>query len=431
MSRFVIEVESLSKQYPLNSTFQGSQVLAEQLTKMFSISGRPKSNIDRDHFYALKDVSFQIRESQVVGIIGGNGCGKSTLLKILSRITNPSSGRAVLRGRVSSMIELNVGFHPELTGRDNIYLLGTILGLRRREIDAAFDEIVEFSEIGKFLNTAVKYYSSGMFLRLGFAVAAHLRPEILLVDEVLAVGDAAFQHKCLTRMQKIAREGRTVLLVSHQLDVVRQLCDECVVLDKGNVIFFGKSEEAIAQYVRNVGLADDASSFETAPDDNMPLQITRAELVDELRQKRRVFQFGEPVALAIEYYAHQRCSDLYLELTINHNGETLFRSWDVDCEPDLLRAREVGKYRVAVSLPPMFLKPGAYTVGFAIKSTTSGKIVQSLDHVLSFEVQFASGDISLVSYGQPGGSIAAPLQWLCQEESAKKTIVQESRSRLE
>ncbi len=201
------------------------------------------------HFWALEDVSFEVEPGEVVGIIGRNGAGKSTLLKILSRITEPTSGRAEFRGRIGSLLEVGTGFHPELTGRENIYLNGSILGMLRREIDSKFDEIVEFAEIERFLDTPVKRYSSGMYVRLAFAVAAHLQPEILLVDEVLAVGDAQFQKKCLGKMETIARGGRTVLFVSHQMSAVQRLCKQCLLLDKGRLASFGPKNEVIAQYL--------------------------------------------------------------------------------------------------------------------------------------------------------------------------------------
>jgi lipopolysaccharide transport system ATP-binding protein len=201
------------------------------------------------HFWALKDLSFEVEPGEVVGIIGRNGAGKSTLLKILSRITEPTSGRAEFTGRIGSLLEVGTGFHPELTGRENIYLNGSILGMFRREIDRKFEEIVAFAEIERFLDTPVKRYSSGMYVRLAFAVAAHLQPEILLVDEVLAVGDAQFQKKCLGKMETIARGGRTVLFVSHQMSAVQRLCRQCLLLDKGRLESFGPKNDIIAQYL--------------------------------------------------------------------------------------------------------------------------------------------------------------------------------------
>ena len=205
---------------------------------------------ETDTLWALRDVSFEVNEGDVVGIIGRNGAGKSTLLKILSRITEPTSGRAVIRGRVSSLLEVGTGFHPELTGRENIYMNGTILGMRKKEIDRKFDEIVDFSGVEKFLDTPTKRYSSGMQVRLAFAVAAHLEPEILIVDEVLAVGDAAFQQRCIGKMQQVSQSGRTVVFVSHNLSAVNSLCNSCIYLLEGSVETIGETDSTIGEYLQ-------------------------------------------------------------------------------------------------------------------------------------------------------------------------------------
>ncbi len=214
-------------------------------------SGSSERNDSLDEIWALRDVSFEVKRGEVLGIIGRNGAGKSTLLKMLSRITEPTSGRAIIRGRVASLLEVGTGFHPELTGRENIYLNGAILGMRKAEIDRKFDEIVAFSEVERFIDTPVKRYSSGMYVRLAFAVAAHLEPEILILDEVLAVGDAAFQKKCLGKMGDVAKEGRTVLLVSHNMATIQGLCGRCLVLERGRVAFSGEPAVAVEVYMQN------------------------------------------------------------------------------------------------------------------------------------------------------------------------------------
>jgi lipopolysaccharide transport system ATP-binding protein len=254
-----IAVENLSKRYQigvnqatryrtLRESISGGFVsLRERLRGANGASSSVR--LSSGTHWALNDVSFDIQPGEVVGIIGRNGAGKSTLLKILSRITEPTSGRAQIRGRIGSLLEVGTGFHPELTGRENIFLNGSILGMSRREIGRKFDEIVAFSEVEKFLDTPVKRYSSGMFVRLAFSVAAHLEPEILLVDEVLAVGDAQFQKKCLGKMDHIAQGGRTVLFVSHQMSSVQRLCRQCLLLDKGRLKSFGAKDEIVAQYL--------------------------------------------------------------------------------------------------------------------------------------------------------------------------------------
>ncbi len=253
MSEIAIRVRGLAKGYTLGAkqeSFQSfGQALREMAAAPFRRFGRNGPAAGQE-FWALRDVNFDIAEGEVVGVVGRNGAGKSTLLKILSRITEPTRGVVEVRGRVGSLLEVGTGFHPELTGRENIFLNGAILGMRRAEIAGKFDEIVAFAEVEKFLDTPVKHYSSGMYLRLAFAVAAHLEPNILLVDEVLAVGDAAFQKKCTGKMSDVARQGRTVMFVSHNMAAVRQLCSSAFLLSEGTVVESGSPEEIIRQYLQ-------------------------------------------------------------------------------------------------------------------------------------------------------------------------------------
>ena len=260
MTDIAIRVENLSKLYTIGRAQQRHDTLRDALVNALPRIGRisRKSNSsnssnswqkEETNLWALKDVSFEVQRGEVVGIIGRNGAGKSTLLKILSRITEPTSGRAEIHGRVGSLLEVGTGFHPELTGRENIYLNGAILGMRRAEIERKFDEIVAFAEIERFLDTPVKRYSSGMYVRLAFAVAAHLEPEILLVDEVLAVGDAQFQNKCLGKMRDVAKEGRTVLFVSHNTSAIQRLCAKSMLLDKGKRLMWGRTNEVLVEYL--------------------------------------------------------------------------------------------------------------------------------------------------------------------------------------
>jgi lipopolysaccharide transport system ATP-binding protein len=256
MSDVAIRVENLGKQYRIGGP-QARYMLRELLVeavkapfrRLASVVRGQSSTVTDETIWALKDVSFEVQRGEVVGIIGRNGAGKSTLLKILSRITEPTEGYAEIHGRVGSLLEVGTGFHPELTGRENIYLNGAILGMKRAEIERKFDEMVAFAEIERFIDTPVKHYSSGMYVRLAFAVAAHLEPEILLVDEVLAVGDLAFQRKCLGRMGDVAKEGRTVLFVSHNMPAVLSLCDTGVLLENGSVCYAGKAPDVVQQYL--------------------------------------------------------------------------------------------------------------------------------------------------------------------------------------
>lgn len=266
MNKPVISVENLSKAYRIGVKDEAPDTLVGAMTgviraplknfnrlrKLDTFSGSPGDAHSEDTLWALNDVSFDVQEGEVVGIIGRNGAGKSTLLKILSRITDPTSGRAVIRGRVSSLLEVGTGFHPELSGRDNIYMNGTILGMTKREVDRKFDEIVDFSGVEKFLDTPVKRYSSGMQVRLAFSVAAHLEPEVLVIDEVLAVGDMEFQNRCLGRMRDVAQSGRTVLFVSHNLEAVKALCSRVILLKDGSVWANGSPEKYIPSYIRSM-----------------------------------------------------------------------------------------------------------------------------------------------------------------------------------
>jgi lipopolysaccharide transport system ATP-binding protein len=255
MSDVIIRVESLGKRYRIGERepyLALRDVLARALSAPFRIFRQPKpfsSNGEANHIWALKDVSFEVHQGDVLGIIGRNGAGKSTLLKILGRVTRPTEGRARVRGRIGSLLEVGTGFHAELTGRENTYLNGAILGMSKREIDRKFDEIVAFAEIDRFIDTPIKHYSSGMFVRLAFSVAAHLEPEILLIDEVLAVGDVAFQKKCLGRMGDVAKHGRTVLFVSHSMAAITSLCRNTIVLEGGRIRTAGPSQGAIADYL--------------------------------------------------------------------------------------------------------------------------------------------------------------------------------------
>src|ERR1043166_5852159 len=249
----IVRVEGLSKQYRIGEQRAGYDTLRESIVRAVKAplnqlrNGRRSSNT----IWALKDVNFEVAPGEVVGIVGSNGAGKSTLLKTLSRITEPTHGRVELYGRLASLLEVGTGFHPELTGRENTYLNGAILGMHKADIDRKFDEIVAFAELEKFLDTPVKHYSSGMYMRLAFAVASHLEPEILLVDEVLAVGDAAFQKKCLGRMGEVAKQGRTVLFVSHNLTAVKSLCRKTMRLERGEIVDSGDTERVVLNYIQN------------------------------------------------------------------------------------------------------------------------------------------------------------------------------------
>jgi lipopolysaccharide transport system ATP-binding protein len=335
MSDTIIKVENLSKKYVIGHQ-QESRSNYTSLRDVISNSAKyliqkikhpTKSSSNKyEDFWALNDVSFEIKRGEAVGIIGRNGAGKSTLLKILSRITEPTQGRVSIKGRVASLLEVGTGFHPELTGRENIYLNGAILGMSRVEIKKKFDEIVDFAEVEKFLDTPVKRYSSGMYVRLAFAVAAHLEPEILVVDEVLAVGDAAFQKKCLGKMEDVAeKEGRTVLFVSHNMAAVEKLCRTGILLDRGNIKFIGKQSEAIEQYLAN-SYSNARISLEDRQDrkGTGEIKITGIEIKNEYGQVLDTIKSGQSVDIYFYFNKNEsiNISQVIVSLAVKNNLET-------------------------------------------------------------------------------------------------------------
>jgi len=315
MSDTAIRVENLGKLYRIGTLQQRHDTLRDQITCMliapFHRLRKPNSRIrnqNSDHIWALKNVSFEVKRGEVVGIIGRNGAGKTTLLKILSRITEPTEGRAEVYGRVGSLLEVGTGFHPELTGRENIYLNGAILGMKRAEIDRKFNEIVAFAEIEKFMDTPVKHYSSGMYVRLAFAVAAHLEPEILLVDEVLAVGDAAFQKKCLGKMKDVTEEGRTVLFVSHNMDAIRRLCGWAILLDNGQIKVMGETAHCVSQYVLQAVRRGGRVVFDPPHQlkNGMPALLHTVQIEDESGHVTTRFSARSPIRVRIEWESYER-----------------------------------------------------------------------------------------------------------------------------
>jgi lipopolysaccharide transport system ATP-binding protein len=321
MSRPIIEVKGVSKKYRLGKL--GMTSFREEFTRVFdrlrgnSAALPGQAEASSTDFWALQDVSFDVEPGQVIGVIGRNGAGKSTLLKILSRITEPTLGEIKIKGRLASLLEVGTGFHPELSGRDNIYLNGAILGMRKSEIARKFDEIVEFSEIGKFIDTPVKRYSSGMYVRLAFAVAAHLEPEILVIDEVLAVGDAAFQQKCLGKMQNVASsEGRTILFVSHHMAAMRRLCQSCVVMEKGRNVGVMPVDKAIDYYSTMAGSSstdvDVSSRKRDWGTEGSVCRILRVNVVS-----KGGLRFNEPFAVEVTVQAEKHLEQMMLGFAFN------------------------------------------------------------------------------------------------------------------
>jgi lipopolysaccharide transport system ATP-binding protein len=364
-SNVSVAVDRLSKRYRLGVGVQVQGRLTEALAGSIRStwrrwSSRTASDGPSRELWALRDVSFDVRHGDVLGIIGRNGAGKTTLLKILSRITEPTEGRAELHGRVGALLEIGTGFHPDLTGRENVFLNGAILGMGRREIQNKFQEIVDFSEIGDFLDTPVKRYSSGMQVRLAFAIAAHLEPDILLVDEVLAVGDAGFQRKCLARLGAVATEGRTVLFVSHNMGAIAELCSSALLLDEGRLVTSGATEEVIRTYLR--GFAENEHRIER-PAVYSGASVTSVQVLDSELNPSAELDFRDPFYIAVEFEVSRRIRALsaWMRL-VNDYGVNVLFSWIA-----LDQSYGPGQYRAVARLPQALLAPGHYYVDVGVE----------------------------------------------------------------
>jgi lipopolysaccharide transport system ATP-binding protein len=358
----VIRIENLSKHYFLGAARHNS--LRDALAGLL----KPSPPDEARELWALKGVSFEVADGETLGIVGKNGAGKSTLLKILSRITKPTSGRASIDGRVGSLLEVGTGFHNELSGRENIFLNGAILGMKRAEIAAKFDEIVAFSEIEKFIDTPVKHYSSGMYMRLAFSVAAHLEPEILIVDEVLAVGDIAFQKKCLSKMGTFRRAGRTVLFVSHNLPAVARLCRRVVWLDRGKVRADGPAADVVSAYLdaqTRIASERSWSGAEEAPGNDV-VRLRRVRSAGETRETASSFDIRRPIVLELEYEVRAGGKQLTPTFHI-YNGDDVCVFVSNDAGPEWnLRPREKGVYTSRAVIPGNFMAEGSFLVTAAV-----------------------------------------------------------------
>jgi lipopolysaccharide transport system ATP-binding protein len=392
MSDFVIAVENLSKSYLVGH----QSAKRERYTALRDVIAREARNFARksvdlvrgreivqgdevEEFWALRDVSFEVKRGEVLGIIGRNGAGKSTLLKILSRITEPDRGRAILRGRVASLLEVGTGFHPELTGRENIFLNGAILGMKRAEIKSKFDEIVAFAEVERFLDTPVKRYSSGMYVRLAFAVAAHLEPEILVVDEVLAVGDAEFQKKCLGKMGEVARGGRTVLFVSHNMAAVKSLTTRGILLDAGRIVFSGTNEQVIQHYAKLTSQTGQRRVWGKGK----YTAIRDVRLVEkEERKTSAQYVPGEPLVLEVTIET-DGTPGMSLELFLVDASRTRLGLVSTYQFQGRTLPKEKGTYRTTISLDPLWLATGNYAFDVATSVVNS-----HWDHLVESAVEF-------------------------------------------
>lgn len=385
MSDIAIRVEHLSKQYRLGGRLAGYRTFREAMLKALAAPVRwmrgERKTIET--FWALDDVSFEIKQGEVLGIIGRNGAGKSTLLKILSRITKPTKGRVDLYGRVASLLEVGTGFHPELSGRDNIYLNAAILGMNRAEINRKFDEIVDFAEVEKFLDTPVKYYSSGMYVRLAFSVAAHLEPEILIVDEVLAVGDAEFQKKCLGKMDDVAHEGRTVLFVSHNMAAIRKLCTNGILLEHGSIVKSGNIDVVVEAYSGDNTATQEFEPFRIAA---LGVEIQRITLNENAGGMILPFK---PLSINIDILAEKEVSGIGLQVTIANDAvDGILFSSNTKQTKDMDIRLIKGMNKITCSINSLNICSGRYQLGFAIDQPNVSWYYYDLN-ILGFDVQEA------------------------------------------
>jgi lipopolysaccharide transport system ATP-binding protein len=384
MEKPIIEVENLSKRYRIGAQPDNNVTLRDAIAKRFSAEGR-KAIGESQTFWALRDVSFSLDRGEALGIIGRNGAGKSTLLKILSQITPPTEGQITMRGRVASLLEVGTGFHPELSGRENIFLNGAILGMTRREIAQKFDEIVEFSEVSRFLDTPVKRYSSGMYVRLAFAVAAHLQPEILIVDEVLAVGDVEFQKKCLGKMGEVSKGGRTVLFVSHNIAAVASLCTKVLLLKSGQVLYSGDVKQGLQQYANSLkGDGEAVRTFE-ARSSGSEGRITRVELVDEHGNRTERFGMGERWMIRFEIELDKPMTNLRMSYRITtENGDRVYHcvARDDGFSPSL----PAGSHTIEAAFDRLALYPGSYILADLWLAGRS-EVLDKIPDVLTFIVE--------------------------------------------
>lgn len=416
MSNIAISVEKLGKRYRIGGPRVRYRTLRESImgsmTSWITHLREPKSKIKKQEtIWALKNISLEMKRGEVLGIIGRNGAGKSTFLKILSHITEPTEGRAIIHGRVGSLLEIGTGFHPELTGRENIYLNGAILGMKKNEIDGKFDAIVEFAEIEKFLNTPVKHYSSGMFVRLAFAVAAHLDLEILLVDEVLAVGDGPFQKKCLNKIQDVGREGRTVLFVSHNMPAIRTLCTRAILIDRGILQYEGEPAQVVQHYLRgDEYLTSQKVWRENERPGNQTFRLNSVKLKNTSGEEVSAINISEEAQIEIEYELVRGGGRAQFSLVLfDADGYCVFGSLS-NTEPNFYgKPMPEGNYCSLCRIYGHLLNSGRYHVSITGGSAHWGDSFTA-DHVISFDA-VDDGVLKGDYFGGYGGVIRPKLQW--------------------
>jgi lipopolysaccharide transport system ATP-binding protein len=414
MPRPIIEVERLSKRYTIGER-QAYGSLREEIMQAASALFRARKGADASptSLWALKDVSFAVEEGEVLGVIGANGAGKSTLLKVLTRITDPTAGRAVLRGRVASLLEVGTGFHHELTGRENVFLNGALLGMRAAEIRARFDEIVAFSGIERFLDTPVKRFSSGMYVRLAFAVAAHLQSEVLLMDEVLAVGDAAFQQRCLGKMSEVARGGRTVLFVSHNMGAIRSLCHKALLLKRGEVAYVGDVDQAIREHLADAAdAAEGEAVFSEEQFADSPVKLRAVRTMGPDCRVRTQFTSDEAIAVELEFSLAERPAHLVIGFSLRTaDGTLVMMSGHNDVREVLsYNPDRAYRYRLRAVIPGCLLNGGRYYVDAFAALHKVRWLFQEL-RAVAFDVAFAVPNTDLVYGAGRRGCVSPILEW--------------------
>jgi lipopolysaccharide transport system ATP-binding protein len=418
MSDVAIRVEGLGKRYRIGASQAPYRTLRETLVdaaqapfrRLAAVARGEASRSNEVAIWALKDVSFEVKQGEVLGVIGRNGAGKSTLLKILSRITKPTQGRVDLVGRVGSLLEVGTGFHPELTGRENIYLNGAILGMRRAEIDRKFDEIVAFAEVEKFLDTPVKHYSSGMYVRLAFAVAAHMETELLLVDEVLAVGDIEFQRKCLSKMGNVASEGRTVLFVSHNMGAVANLCTRGLLLDLGRTTVDGSVQQVVDSYLKATGNAGGEVSLE-GPRKPSVLKFLAVRVLDDQGAPSEIVGLSRGCKVQIVYEIASPVSRAQIAFELwNEQSVCVLSSSDLDEDSEGIgRERPRGRYAASCYIDPSFLRPGRYWIDLGA-SIPGWQMLDEVRNAIAFQVRDTGSPASKLGQGRRG-VISPVISW--------------------
>ncbi len=414
MSELAVKVENVSKEYRLGA-IGGATLKGEIQSKIAKLLKKEDPNLKigekahnkNERFLAIDDMSFEVKKGEALGVIGHNGAGKSTILKLICRVTTPTKGNIYLNGRITSMLEVGTGFHPELTGRENVYLNGAILGMSKSEIDKKFDEIVEFSEVGQFIDTPIKRYSSGMKVKLAFAVASHLDSEIMIMDEVLAVGDVNFQNKCIDRMKKVAtEEGRTILYVSHNMATVKSLCERCIVLSKGKVIFEGDTDQAIAVYMKNEAL-DDTTFFDTSGVSRHP-KCNQRHLLQSLEimgKDTPQLEYGEKFDFRIKWLSENDDETLKIKLVVN----------TIDASPVGVAfggelKHQKGENSATFTFDTNHLVPGKYTVDVILYDNDDAGNVMFYDRAtaLRFTIEHGEESVKLKHWFKDWGYAVLP-----------------------